>query len=169
VIENDKLNNLDWQVQADIVVVGAGGAGLIAAIVAKDTGVDVIILEKQSQKKHTPNIMMSGGGLHIANNAQEAAKYFKAVAFGIGLPRGYGDPPHVYSQCQEQFVDEIVQSWAEGVTETSKFLKSLGEVNIKETIPAPAFPTLPGAQNYGVISVEGYGIGLSSGEGGGKT
>lgn len=152
--------SVDWHEEADVVVVGFGGAGAVTAITAKDAGAEVIILEKQSPQKHTPNTMMSGGGLHVANNIQEAAKYFKAVAFGIGLPDDCGDPPHVYPQYPEQFVDELTQSWAEGVTETGKFLKSLGKVSIKETIPSPAFPSFPGAQSYGRISVEGEGIAL---------
>ncbi len=153
-------SSLDWQEEADIVVVGFGGAGAVTAITAKDAGAEVIILEKQSPKKHTPNTMMSGGGIHVANDIKEAAKYFKAIAFGIGLPDDYGDPPHVYPQYPEQFVDELVQNWAEGVTETSKFLKSLGNISIKETIPGPDFLSFPGAQSYGMILVEGGGVAL---------
>lgn len=150
----------DWQKEADVVVVGFGGAGAITAITAKDAGADVIILEKQSPNQHTPNTMMSGGGLHIANNKEEAAKYYKAVAFGIGLPHGFGDPPHLYPQYSESLAEEIVQSWAEGVLEIHPFLKSLGNIPIKETIPNPAFPTFPGAKSYGTLSVEGRGIAL---------
>ncbi len=153
-------NVVDWQEEADVVVVGFGGAGAVAAISAKDAGADVIILEKQSQVKHTPSTMMSGGGLHVANNIKEATKYYKAIAFGIGLPDNCGDPPHVYPLYPEQLVGEISQSWAEGVVETSKFLTSLGDVSIKEAIPHPAFPSFPGALSYGVISVEGGGIAL---------
>jgi len=151
---------VDWQEEADVVVVGFGGAGSVAAISAKDAGADVIILEKQSAVKHTPSTMMSGGGLHVANEIKEAAKYYKAIAFGIGLPDSCGDPPHVYPLYPEQLVDELTQSWAEGVVEIGKFLASLGDVSIKETIPSPAFPSFPGAQSYGTISVEGGGIAL---------
>lgn len=151
---------IDWQEEADVVVVGFGGAGAVTAITAKDAGAEVIILEKQSPQKHTPNTLMSGGGLHAANNIREAAKYFKAVAFGIGLPDGCGDPPHIYPQYPEQFVDELAQSWAEGVIGTGKFLKSLGNISIKETIPSLGFPSFPGVQSYGKVSVEGGGIAL---------
>lgn len=71
---------VDWQEEADVVVVGFGGAGAVAAISAKDAGADVIILEKQSALKHTPSTMMSGGGLHVANEIKDAAKYYKAIA-----------------------------------------------------------------------------------------
>lgn len=77
--------SIEWQEEADVVVLGFGGAGAVAAITAMDAGAEVLILEKQTPQKHTPNTMMSGGGLHMANNIQEAAKYFKAMAFGMGL------------------------------------------------------------------------------------
>jgi len=153
-------STIDWQKEADVVVVGYGGAGAITAITAKDAGAGVIILEKQSPNHHTPNTMMSGGGLHIADNIEEAAKYYKAVAFGIGLPHGFGDPPHLYPQYSESLVEEIVQSWAKGVVEIRQFLKSLGDISIKETMPGPAFPGFPGAQSYGTLHVEGRGAGL---------
>ncbi|MFC2060544.1 FAD-binding protein, partial [Chloroflexota bacterium] len=130
------------------------------AITAKDAGGDVLVLEKQSPAKHTPNTMMSGGGIHVASDIEDAAKYFKAVAFGVGLPDNCGDPPHIYPLYPEQFVEELALSWAEGVVETGKFLRSLGDVDMTETVPSPAFPSFPGAQSYGKISVKGQGIAL---------
>jgi len=35
-----------WDVEADVIVVGGGGAGLAAAIQAKDAGSKVILIEK---------------------------------------------------------------------------------------------------------------------------
>ncbi len=35
-----------WDIEADVVVVGAGGSGLTAAIVAHDHGANVVLLEK---------------------------------------------------------------------------------------------------------------------------
>jgi 3-oxosteroid 1-dehydrogenase len=150
----------NWQEDADVVVVGYGGAGAVAAIAARDAGAEVIILEKQSPQGHTPNTMMSAGGLHTANDAEEAAKYFGAVAFGIGLPAGFGDPHYLYPQYPPDLVDELVRNWAEGITGVGEFLRSLGDIALKETIPSAAFPSLPGARNYGTISVEGRGIAL---------
>jgi len=153
--EGDSLKQ--WDEEADVVVVGFGGAGAVAAIAAKDAGADVLILEKQSSAKHTPSTMMSGGGSHLANDATEAAKYFKAMAMGIGLPDGYGDAPHVYPNYPEPLVEEIAQAWGEGVVGISEFLESLGSVNMEVTVPKPAFPDFPGSQSYGILSVEGSG------------
>jgi 3-oxosteroid 1-dehydrogenase len=162
-MENQKIQCMSpvkWEVETDVLVVGFGGAGAVAAVTARDAGADVLIMEKQSQSKHTPNTKMSAGGFHIANDSREAGKYYRAVAFGIGLPRGLGDPPHVYPQYPPQYVDEIVQDWSEGIVETASYLRSLGNINLKETIPSPAFTDLPGAQSYGTVSVEGGGNGL---------
>jgi flavocytochrome c len=38
-----------WDIEADIVIVGGGGAGLAAAITAHDEGVDVLLVEKMPQ------------------------------------------------------------------------------------------------------------------------
>ena len=111
-----------WDEEADVVVVGFGGAGAVAAIAARDAGAEVLVLEKQSPDKHTPSTMMSAAGCHVANDAREAARYFKAVAFGIGLPDQYGDPARAYPCYPLQLVEEHAAAWAEGVLETADFL-----------------------------------------------
>jgi 3-oxosteroid 1-dehydrogenase len=55
-----------WSEEADVVIVGYGGAGAVAAITAHDAGAKALILEKQSRDtpartNHTPNTRMSGG------------------------------------------------------------------------------------------------------------
>ncbi len=58
-----------WDRSADVVVVGAGGAGLAAAVTAAEKGATVIVLEKM------PNIggntIISGGGLNAADPARQ--------------------------------------------------------------------------------------------------
>src|SRR5690606_21421494 len=43
------------QYEADVVVIGFGGAGACAAIEAHDAGAEVLLLEKQSEENHHPN------------------------------------------------------------------------------------------------------------------
>jgi 3-oxosteroid 1-dehydrogenase len=151
-----------WDYEADVVVVGYGGAGAVTAIAAADAGAEVLILEKNPQNQLWCNTRMCGGLCHVADDASEAAKYFKAVAFGLGLPDGFGDPAHVYPHYPEQFVEDIAQAWAEGVVQTGDFLQSLGEVEFTNglEIPKAAFSTFPGAEHYGTFSVAGRGIAL---------
>ncbi len=55
-----------WDITTGIIVVGSGGGGLTAAIIAKDQGCDVLVLEKGSEYGGTT--AMSGGALWIPNN-----------------------------------------------------------------------------------------------------
>ena len=53
----------------DVVVIGAGGAGLSAAIEARQAGAEVILLEKLSGLGG--NTLVSGGGLNIPGTVQQ--------------------------------------------------------------------------------------------------
>ncbi len=65
-------------VDTDVVVVGAGGAGMIAAIVAADAGKDVVILESQSMVGG--NSVRSTGGMNAADTPYEDANEFAEEA-----------------------------------------------------------------------------------------
>jgi succinate dehydrogenase/fumarate reductase flavoprotein subunit len=54
----DKAN---WYDGADVVVVGYGAAGAVAAITAHDKGANVLILEKQPSENHISNSHLAGG------------------------------------------------------------------------------------------------------------
>ena len=49
-----------WDGEADVVIVGFGGAGATTGIVAAQNGAKVIILEKNPQNHHYSNTRMSG-------------------------------------------------------------------------------------------------------------
>jgi fumarate reductase flavoprotein subunit len=59
----------------DIVIVGAGAAGFVAAITAHDAGAKVILLEKQPLTGG--NSMLSAGGMNAANTRMQATKGVK--------------------------------------------------------------------------------------------
>jgi 3-oxosteroid 1-dehydrogenase len=101
---------------------------------------------------------MSGGLCHLATDPEAAASYFKAVAFGIGLPEAFGDPADAYPHYPEEFVEEIAQVWGEGVVNTAEYLRSLGEIQLLESMPNAAFPEFPGAEGYGTFSAAGRGV-----------
>ncbi len=58
----------------DIVVVGAGGAGMIAAITASDAGKKVILLEKQAMAGG--NSVRATGGMNAAHTSEQSANKF---------------------------------------------------------------------------------------------
>ncbi|MEM1562489.1 MAG: FAD-binding protein, partial [Candidatus Bathyarchaeia archaeon] len=76
------LPEIRWDYEADVVVVGFGYAGALAAIAAHDAGAEVIILEKAPEHFAGGNSRVSGGGMRIPVNPHEAAKYYKAICFG---------------------------------------------------------------------------------------
>jgi succinate dehydrogenase/fumarate reductase flavoprotein subunit len=69
--------------EADIVVVGFGGAGSAAAITACRLNASVVVLEKQSPDRHTPSTRMSGGLVMGVNDADRAAIYLNHCAGGM--------------------------------------------------------------------------------------
>ena len=59
-------NDMKWDVETDVVVLGSGGAALTTAILAHDQGAEVFILEKSDQIGGTT--AFSGGIPWIPNN-----------------------------------------------------------------------------------------------------
>jgi len=72
--------------EADIVVVGFGGAGAATAIAAADHGASVIVLEKQPADRHTPSTYMSGGIVMAVNDVERAAGYMDRCSGGMIPP-----------------------------------------------------------------------------------
>lgn len=61
----------DEELTADVVVVGAGGAGLAAAVQAHQNGASVIVIEKMP--KVGGNTILAGGALNAVNDRSEMA------------------------------------------------------------------------------------------------
>ncbi len=80
-----------WDIEADVVVIGSGAAGLTAALVAHDAGSKVVVLEKSSTVGGATAV--SGGVVWVPNNhhlkevgvedsREEALTYTKRLADG---------------------------------------------------------------------------------------
>ncbi len=74
-----------WREEAEVVVVGYGGAGAVTAIAAHDAGAKVVILEKQAcdtptATRHTPSVRMSGGSWFCPVDPEAAARYIEGMA-----------------------------------------------------------------------------------------
>jgi fumarate reductase flavoprotein subunit len=61
----------DQLLTADVVVIGAGGAGMAAAVTASQSGKSVIVIEKAS--KMGGNTILSGGALNAVDEGSETA------------------------------------------------------------------------------------------------
>ncbi|MGB7952084.1 MAG: FAD-binding protein [Candidatus Binatia bacterium] len=130
-----------WDEEADVVVIGYGGAGASAAIAAHDGGAKVLILEKNQ----------GGGNTKLATrtficpeNSQAAKEHILALSFGA--------------------LDEsIVDSFLEWTSRNNDFIKELGG-QVEVCPPGATFPSLPGA-----ASMVRYRVKDSAGERGGES
>ncbi|MGY1806961.1 FAD-binding protein [Blastococcus sp. SYSU D00669] len=87
------LKNPTWHDEADVVVLGYGGAGAVAAVTAHDAGADVLVIEKQSRDHRHPNTFMSGGSF-ICPSDPEAAYEHVLELYRVGTDE-YETPPEV--------------------------------------------------------------------------
>jgi succinate dehydrogenase/fumarate reductase flavoprotein subunit len=69
--------------EADVVIVGFGGAGAAAALRASELGATVLVVEKQPADRHTPSTRMSGSHLMVANDVDKATRYLDRCAGGM--------------------------------------------------------------------------------------
>ena len=141
-----------WDKEADVVILGYGGAGACAGITAKEAGASVLIIEKQEEATHYSNTRMSGGIYHCPDktgNKQALKEYAKAMFSGENIPgKLEGEQPDVS--------DGLAEAWAEYTPGLTDWLKSLDSEFV--TIERPgfkgaAFPNFPGAKESGYAVV----------------
>jgi succinate dehydrogenase/fumarate reductase flavoprotein subunit len=134
-----------WDAEADVVIVGFGGAGACAAIEAADAGARVLVLEKQPQATHYSNTRMSGGIFHSPDPTGDPGalkEYAKAMFSGENLSwKLEGEQPDVS--------DGLAQAWAELSPRNVEFLKRLDpdyKTVSMSRFAGAAFPQFPGAK-----------------------
>jgi len=134
-----------WDHEADIIIVGFGGAGGCAAIEAHNAGAEVILLEKQPETSHYSNTRMSGGGYHSpdpAGDRQALKEYAKAMFSGENIPWKFeGEQP--------EFSDGLAEIWAEYAPQNAAFMCSLDPDYVASPAGEAAYPELPGAKESG--------------------
>ncbi len=78
-----------WDLEADVVVVGYGGAGAVTAMTAHDAGAKVLILEKQpddtpTEVRHTCSTRNAGGGGSVwVGSEEDALKFLRWATKGM--------------------------------------------------------------------------------------
>jgi succinate dehydrogenase/fumarate reductase flavoprotein subunit len=119
----------NWDVEADIVVVGFGAAGVAAAVTAYDLGARVVILEKAPEGEHGGNTKVAGQGYLNTSSAADAAAYLTALCGPFAVP------------------PEMVTAWAEEMGRNNDWLASVGGDPQEHQHPPVGieFPDLPGA------------------------
>ena len=101
---------------ADVAVIGAGGAGLSAAVEATNLGAKVVVIEKMAMVGG--NTIRAAGGLNAASTALQAAKGTKdsvEIAFYDTMKGGHwkNDP-------------ELVRTLVSGAASSVEWLLALG-------------------------------------------
>jgi len=110
--------------EVDVIIVGYGGAGAVAAITAHDMGARVVVLEKSAQ----------GGG-----NTRLAVSSFTGV-----IP-GEAAKEHLRALCSGTVEDEIIDAYIEGASKNVDFVRQLGGDPVPY-FPGPTFPEVTGAE-----------------------
>jgi len=99
---------MKWNDSVDVIVVGAGYAGVRAAIAAHDAGAHVIVLEKLS---HPGGIsVMAGGGLLFVQDQKAARAYFTHLSGG-------------------RVSAQMIAAFVEGLSHNLADIKKLSKVN----------------------------------------
>jgi predicted oxidoreductase len=135
-----------WDYEADVVIVGYGGAGIVAAITAAENGASVLCLEK-APYRGGGSTSISLGEWVSPTNKQDAIDYLTTAC--------KGDTP-----------DDVIEAWAEEVCKNKAFYDRMGvEVSVdgmsneKGERSNPGYASLPGAKSMRYFRTKGMGEG----------
>ena len=119
----------NWEMEADVVVVGFGAAGMAAAVTAHELGADVLMLEKAPEGKEGGNTRVAGQGYLNASSPDKAETYLTALCGPYTVP------------------EKMIRVWAEEVCRNNEWLASLGCDPQEHQHPPEGieFPDLPGS------------------------
>lgn len=118
-----------WDREADVVVVGFGGAGAATAITAHDLGASVLLLEKAPEEEAGGNTRVAAQGYLNVSDVEQAVTYLDAMCGPYAV------------------APEMVRAWAEEMSRNNDWLASIGG-DPQEHQHQPAgieFPELPGS------------------------
>ncbi|QPC80534.1 FAD-binding protein [Phototrophicus methaneseepsis] len=131
----------NWDQTVDVVVVGSGGGGMTAAIVAAQAGLDTLIVEKT--EAYGGSTALSGGGMWIPNNyllkrdgvddSIAKARLYMANTVGDRTPQSLQD---AYLENAPKMVEYLASN-----TSSMRFQRSIGY--------ADYYPERPGGMAEG--------------------
>lgn len=107
------LRDARWRSTADVVIIGGGGAGAVAAITAHDLGAQVLVIEKQPKGAHYTNTSLSGGVFVSVTDVKKAIAYMESISRSTNGGPSWSD-------------SKVIDAWAHYSAENAKWLESLG-------------------------------------------
>ena len=124
-----------WDGSADVIVVGYGYAGGIAAIEAHDAGSDVLVVEKMPDPGGIS--ITSGGNVRIVHDAELGFQYLRAT--------NAGTTP-----------DSVLRALAEGMQQLPAYFEKLAAVNGASLDLRQADGNYPfaGTETFGYVSIK---------------
>jgi len=130
-----------WDIEADVVILGFGLAGAVAAIEAHDTDpeADILIIEKNPEHKVGGNSRVAGQALSLPRDRESLLVYQRALNEPNPVP------------------EELLAVWADAMIEQQSWIERMAnEVGMAlEASPrGPEFADMPGSQTMG----DGYTI-----------
>jgi succinate dehydrogenase/fumarate reductase flavoprotein subunit len=112
-----------WDEEADVVILGCGGAGAVAAITASDAGAKVVIVEKGNGGGNTRLATMA---FLCPTNNSAAREHIKALSFGT-------------------LGEDMIDVYVEWTSKNIDYIKQLGG-EAEKCFPDASFPALPGSE-----------------------
>ena len=118
-----------WDREADVVVVGFGGAGAATAITAHELGASVLMLEKAPEGEEGGNTRVAAQGYLNVSDVGKAITYLDAMCGSHSVP------------------PQMVRVWAEEMSKNNDWLSSIGGDPQEHQFPPAGieFPELPGS------------------------
>jgi succinate dehydrogenase/fumarate reductase flavoprotein subunit len=138
-------NRIQWHKEAEVVVVGFGGAGGVSAITAHDEGAEVVILEKQPLEGHITNTSMSGGIFIVVNDIPQATSYMEKL-YQVEEGLSWTDK-------------DILQVWAEYCSRNREWIERIGGHTKLSGISAE-HKLVPGSESIELHRSAGHGYAL---------
>ena len=115
-VKPEVVAEADEEMTADVVIIGAGGAGMAAAVTANQDGKSVIVIEKTANMGG--NTALAGGALNAVDDGSETA-----LARNDSVDLHY---QQTYEGGDEQGDPELVRTLVENAWDGVEWLKSLG-------------------------------------------
>lgn len=134
---SDAIKNMPetWDYEADLIVVGSGGAGLAAGVAARQTNASVILLEVSHEEEAGGNTRVSGNIIMVPDSVE------KGVTYQTNLNGGYIVDP------------EIVKAWSQGLVDNLPWLTDLGYEMVFAKFASPEFPSVEGGDGIKTYTV----------------